>query len=104
MLLQHRYYVYHDGANIFARMEFKKPILVETCATAQDAYDKVQSIINPTGRKPDSFAEVNVNHFTGDPIKDASGNEIKLGFLSKEFQDAISPNCEDYVKAAYKVK
>lgn len=90
MLKQHAFYVYHDGNKVMARMGDNAPIVAETLDTAQAAYDKVQSIINPTGRAPDSFAETN-----------AAGQ--KMGFLSKEYQDAISPNCEAYVKAAYGV-
>lgn len=88
MLNQHQYYVYHEENRVMARMGDNEPVVAETLDTAQAAEMKVQTIVNPEGKKPDDFAEVN-----------AAGH--KLGFLSKEFQDAISPNCEAYVKAAY---
>lgn len=86
--LRHRYYVYCSGASVFARFENQEPKLVETCSDPQAAYDKVQSIVNPSGAEHTAFAEV-----------DENGNA--LGFLSEEFQSQISSNCESVVKAAY---
>lgn len=91
MLRQHQFYVYHDENRVMARMGVKEPVVAETMQTAQEAHDRVQQIINPTGRTADSFEE-----------KDAY--DLKKGFDSFEFQAAISGNCEAYVKDAYKKK
>lgn len=89
-LKQHKYYVYHEGPIVYARMDDLERVEVQTCVDAQAAHDKVQSIVNPTMRSFDSFQEV-----------DKLGR--KMGFHSKEYQDAISDNCEATVKAAYGV-
>lgn len=91
MLSKHAYYIYHEGQNVHARMGERERVLVEKCKTPEAAFEKVQSIINPTGRTADSFAEV-----------DKLGRQ--LGYLSAEFQNAISKNCEKFVKAAYGLK
>lgn len=96
MLKQHNYYVYHDGSTVFARKEDFAPVVAKECASPQEAHDYVQSVINPAGKRPQDFRECKIDPKTGkpDPTK-------PLGFLSKEFQDAISPNCEKVVRAAY---
>ena len=91
MLTQHEFYVYNEENRVMARMGTEKPVVAETLEDNQAAAARVQSIVNPTGRTADSFNEVNAAGF-------------KVGFHSKEFQDAISGNCEAYVKAAYKKK
>ncbi len=83
MLKQHQFYVYHDGPSVFARMGAKAAVLAETCASPQAAYDRVQSVVNPLGKRHDDPA------FEG------------RGFHHPAFQSAISANCEAFVKAAY---
>lgn len=90
MLSQHKYYVYHEAEIVYARMDDRDRVALKICANPQEAYDYVQSILNPTSRSHDSFAET-----------DKLGR--KLGFLSKEFQDSISDNCEEIVKSAYSI-
>ena len=85
---RHRYYVYQEAENVYARFEDKARILVKTCDTPYDAYVMVQSIINPQGKTHSDFTEVSAN-----------GNQ--LGFLSEEFQSQISANCKAIVEAAY---
>lgn len=82
MLTQHEFYVYYDGPKVYARMGEQEPVVVEEFDTAQEAHDRVQSIINPDGLRPEQVHE-------------------KLGFLSPEFQEGISVRCEEYVRAAY---
>lgn len=91
MLKQHAFYVYYEGNKVMARRGLERPVVAETLKTPQDAYDKVQSIINPAGRAAESFAEV-----------DSLGR--KMGYHSKEFQQAISGNCKSYVEKAYAAK
>lgn len=91
MLKQHEFYVYHDENRVMARMGEQAPVVAETLETPQAAHDKAQAIINPTGKAAADFKEI-----------DTLGRE--KGFHSAEFQDAISGNCEAYVKTAYKKK
>lgn len=84
MLKEHKFYVYHDDNIVYARMGERAPVVAFTCENAQDAYEKVQSVINPERRSAESF-----------------GPE---GFNSDEFQVSISENCKSVVKAAYKSK
>lgn len=81
MLKQHQFYVYHEGSIVYARMENRDPVIIETSASPQAAADKVQSIVNPQGRKAVDY-----------------GDE---GFLSKTFQEQVSANCEKAVREAY---
>lgn len=80
-LKQHRFYVYYSGADVLAREGDRDPIVAETLDSPQDAHDRVQSIVNPEGRRPADFGP--------------------LGFNDPAFQDAISGNCEEYVRRAY---
>ncbi|MEZ0263017.1 MAG: hypothetical protein ACAH80_18575 [Alphaproteobacteria bacterium] len=92
-LKQHKFYVYHDGAKIFARMDDLDPVLVEECkggglddegqpkSPAQEAHDKVMTILNPKGLKHTRFGP--------------------RGFLEDSFQKDISKHCEATVTAAY---
>lgn len=83
MLKQHQFYVYYDGPNVMARMGKQPAVVAKVCKTAQEAHDEVQKIVNPKNLKHD----------------DASlGGK---GFHHDAFQDAISANCEAFVKAAY---
>lgn len=81
MLDQHRFYVYYEENRVMARMDKLAPVVAETCKTPQDAHDKVQTIVNPRGLKHDAFGP--------------------KGFHDERFQNAISTNCEAFVKAAY---
>lgn len=94
MLKQHRYYVYHDGATVFARMEDKAPVVIAECASPQAAADKVQSIINPLKLKHEDLHKGDLEKGTAD----------WRGFRHPDFQNAISGNCEKAVKAAYAAK
>lgn len=106
MLSQHRYYVYYEGCRVYARMDQCERVLVEECESPQAAHDKVQSIINPSGRPAQSFWEERaVVDEHGKPIFDDKGKpimtKVNVGFHAKEFQDAISENCREVVEAAY---
>ena len=81
MLKQHKYYVYHDAEVVMARADKRESVIVQTCATPQEAADAVQAVVNPT----------NVKHFDIGP----------KGFLEDSFQASISENCKDTVIAAY---
>lgn len=81
MLRQHNFYVYHEGDTIYARMMDRSPVIVEKAKSVQEAYDKVQQIVNPKGLQASYF-----------------GPE---GFLSDKFQREISTNCEKIVREAY---
>lgn len=81
MLSQHKFYVYYDGPKVFARRGQEPAVVAEEFATAQQAHDKVQTIVNPEGKHAIDFG--------------------RQGFHAAAFQDAISGNCEAYVKAAY---
>lgn len=86
MLKQHEFYVYYDGNKVMARMQKQPPVVAKICASPQEAHDEVQKIVNPKALK----------------ATDASlGGR---GFLHENFQNAISANCEAYVKAAYAKK
>lgn len=78
---RHEFYVYHDGADVFARRGSEPPVLAETCESPQAAHDKVQEVVNPTGRPHDKWGP--------------------RGFHEEAFQAAISGNCKEYVEAAY---
>ena len=84
MLKEHKFYIYHDDNIVYARMGERDPVVAYTCENAQEAYEKVQSIINPERRSAESFGS--------------------QGFNSDEFQTSISENCKSVVKAAYKSK
>lgn len=81
---KHKYYVYHDGETVFARMDDLEPVILEKCETPQAAYGRVQSIINPENHRHDEYGE--------------------KGFNAEAFQSAISRHCETAVKAAYAQK
>ena len=81
MLKQHQFYVYNDGLNVMARAGDQAPVVAKVCKTPQEAHDEVQKVVNPTGAKPASIGP--------------------KGFLEPKFQQAISKNCEAFVKAAY---
>lgn len=83
MLKQHSHYVYHSENRVYARRGTEDPVLAKTCETAQEAYDFVQSIVNPQKLLPTDAA---------------FGN---LGFNHPDFQAAIAGNCKDFVEAAY---
>lgn len=90
MLKQHNFYVYYSGANVMARMGKRAPVIAKTCESPQVAHDEVQKIVNPHRHVPSDFG------------LDSLGREI--GFHHPDFQNAISPNCEAFVKAAYGAK
>ena len=87
MLKQHEFYVYHSENRVMARMGDQEPVVAKTCKTAQEAHDEVQAIINPQKKLPSDFG------------KDSIGRD--MGFHHPDFQNAISGNCEAFVKAAY---
>lgn len=80
--MAYKYYVYYDGCKVFARKDDLEPIEIAEYATAQEAHDYVQSIINPEGRSADSYGY--------------------KGFLSEEFQAKIEGNCAEVVINAYR--
>lgn len=104
-LKQHEFYVYHDGANVMARRGTLAPVVAKTFPSrkakdsngkeaemsAQDAHDFVQTIVNPKGLAHD-HPSLKV---------EAEGYPGKTGFHHPSFQQAISGNCEAFVKAAY---
>lgn len=83
-LRQHKYYVYYDGPNVYARMDEQERVLVQTFETPQEAHDYVQSVVNPDARHNSTFGP--------------------QGFNSPAFQASISGNCEAVVKKAYGVE
>lgn len=78
----HKYYVYYDGGRVFARMEKREPVLVREFATAQEAHDFVQKVVNPSGKAAREFGP--------------------KGFLEESFVQKISGNCEAIVVEAYR--
>jgi len=84
-LVQHEFYIYHDGPVVYGRKLGLGAKVVKQCASAQEAYDYVQSVINPEGRAHSEFMD----------------GDIPTGFNSVEFQEQISPNCKSVVEAAY---
>lgn len=80
-MLDHPFYVYHEENRVMARRGAEAPVIAETCASPQEAHDKVQAIVNPGKRSHDSYGP--------------------KGFLADEFQSQISGNCEAYVTSAY---
>lgn len=94
MLAQHQYYLYHDGPTVYARMEDKPPVKMQTfkdkdgVSGAAQAYEYVQSVLNPERKVAADFKEVDkLNR--------------PLGFLSREFQDKIAERAEPVVRKAY---
>lgn len=83
MLDQHKYYVYHEGNVVYARMDDQERVVVETCETPHAAYLFVQKIVNPDRLQHD------------DAVLEGRG------FNHPEFQEAISENCKATVLAAY---
>lgn len=83
MLTEHEFYVYHSGEKVYARRGKEPPVLAKTCDTPQDAADLVQAVVNPLGMRHDD--------------KRLEGR----GFHHAGFQASISPNCQEFVEAAY---
>lgn len=94
MLKQHQYYVYHEAEKIYARRGEDERVLAETAANPQEAYRKVQKIVNPKGLSAGDLDEEQTD-------KDGNVLTVNVGFHQKEFQAAISDNCREYVVAAY---
>lgn len=92
MLSQHEYYVYHDETTVFARMRDLAPVVLKKCASTDEAALLVESIVNPKRLRSDEFHDTKKNRF---------GDTVRLGLLSKGFQDMISKNCKAAVEAAY---
>lgn len=91
MLSQHQFYVYYKKNEVFARMGNQPPVVARKCVSPAVAQEFVQSIINPQRLRPSDFQRRNEK---GEIVSD-------LGFNDPEFQKMISPNCEEFVKAAY---
>lgn len=87
MLKQHEFYVYYEGASVFARAGKHERVLMAELKTPQEAHDLVQTIVNPDGHNHLNFSQ-----------PDAKGN---TGFHHESFQGAISKNCEAAVRKAY---
>jgi hypothetical protein len=94
-LTQHEFYIYHDGSDVYARRRDEPPVLAESFDTPQQAYERVQEIINAEG---------------GQPAKDQDGRSYTIysyhrfgiqGFHDPRFQATISDNCRAYVEEAY---
>lgn len=83
MLKQHSHYVYHSENRVYARRGEEAPVLATTCESAQEAYELVQSIVNPNKLLP-----------TDPAFEDK-------GFNHPEFQAQIAPNCQAFVEQAY---
>lgn len=81
MLKEHSHYVYHSENRVYARRGSEAPVLATTCESAQDAYELVQSIVNPEKVHPATFGHLGYNH--------------------PDFQAAIGPNCKEFVEQAY---
>lgn len=80
-LKQHQFYVYHEENRVMARRGSEAPVVAETFETFQEAHDRVQEIVNPTGAPAAVFGPLGYNH--------------------PDFQAKISENCQAYVEAAY---
>lgn len=101
-LKQHQFYVYYEGATVYARAGDKERVVVDQFedtgklgepdyySGVQKAHDLVQSILNPESwdlskkfAKPDSTAKKNIE------------------WHHEDYQKLISPYSEATVRAAY---
>ena len=116
-LSQHEFYVYHEGAIVYARRREEDRVVVKECATPHEAYKFVQTVVNPNNLTPADFL-----YKEGDKDKQGQlvltgvrpspdteetlgrsfvGEESHWGFLHPDFQNAISKNCRATVEEAY---
>ena len=77
----HEFYVYYQGATVFARRRSEPPVVAEECESPQAAHDRVQAIVNPEGKDHKAFGP--------------------RGFNEDSFVLGISERCREYVEAAY---